>query len=278
MRPSKVLRKLRNGDPALLYCLHFTDPSVWEMTSLLGFDCIWIDMEHHAHTMETANELFRAARVGTSDVIARPGKGEWMRMLRMLEAGAHGILYPRCSDADEARQVVRWCKFAPLGERGFDGGNPDMPYCFMDMGEYIKFANDNTFIIIQIEDEKGLAAAADIAAVEGVDGIMLGPGDFSVLGGFPGQMTDPRIQQALETIKDAADKAGKWWGTTCATAERARQIMDMGGKLIFSGADLILVKNGLAQFQKDFAPLGITFDDQLSNLSANDGSYLEKSK
>lgn len=274
MRPSKVLTKLRNDQPVVLYCLHFTDPSVWEMTSLLGFDCIWFDMEHHAHNMETANNLFRAARVGTSDVISRPAKGEWMRMLRMLEAGAHGILYPRCQSVEEAREVVKWCKFAPLGERGFDGGNPDMPYCYMDMAEYVKFANDNTFVIIQIEDTTGLDAVEDIVAVEGVDGVMLGPGDFSTLGGFPGKFDDPRIQTALERIAAAADKAGKWWGSTAGNADRAKHLLDMGAKLIFSGADLVLVKNGLAEFQKNFAPLGITFDNQLEGKAGK--SYMEK--
>jgi len=83
MRPSRVLARLHQGHPVLFYALHFTDASVWELASLIGIDCLWLDLEHHGHTLETAAQLIRAARVGTSDVIARPAKGEWMRMQRM---------------------------------------------------------------------------------------------------------------------------------------------------------------------------------------------------
>src|SRR5690606_13754416 len=110
------------------------------------------------------------------------------------------------------REVVRWAKFAPLGERGFDGGNPDMPYCTMDIKEYIQFANDNTFVVIQIEDEKALSQVDEIAAVEGVDIIFLGPADFSILSGFPGDFGNKKIDDAVDKIAAAAKKHGKHWG------------------------------------------------------------------
>jgi 4-hydroxy-2-oxoheptanedioate aldolase len=97
MRTSIVKAKLSRGEPALVVCLHFTDPSLYEMTSLLGFDCIWMDLEHHGYSVETASNLMRAARVGGSDIVARPGKGEFMRMCRLLEMGATGIMYPAVS-------------------------------------------------------------------------------------------------------------------------------------------------------------------------------------
>src|SRR5262245_48226355 len=126
MRPSRVKAKLRRREPVLVTALHFFDPSVYELTSLLGFDGIWMDLEHHGTSLESAMSMMRAARVGVSDIMARPAKGEFMRFGRMLEAGAQGLMYPRCSNAEEAREVVSWAKFAPLGRRGFDGGNADM--------------------------------------------------------------------------------------------------------------------------------------------------------
>ena len=118
MLRSKVKSKLRKGEPALCLMLHFTDESVFELASLMGLDGIWMDMEHHTYSLETATSMIRAARIGPCDVIARPGKGEFMRMGRMLEAGAHGIMYPRCDNAAEAAEVVKWAKFYPLGKRG----------------------------------------------------------------------------------------------------------------------------------------------------------------
>lgn len=255
MRASVVKQKLAKKEPVIGVCLHLTDPSLYEMTSLAGFDYIWMDLEHHAYSVETANGLMRAARVGTSDIMARPAKGEFMRMARMLEAGAHGILYPRCDNADEAREVVRWSKFAPLGTRGFDGGNPDMPYCSMDMGEYIKFANDNTWNVIQIEDPKALEHVDEIASIEGVDVLMLGPADFSILAGIPGQFQHPKIDEALKALQKAADRHGKAWGTVAGTTQRIQELVNRGALWTTCGCDLIWVMNGLKQAKNDLAEI-----------------------
>lgn len=253
MRSSIVKQKLARKEPVIGIALHLTDPSVYEMTSLMGFDYIWMDLEHHAFSVETANNLMRAARVGTSDIMARPAKGEFMRIGRLLEAGAHGILYPRCDNADEARQVVRWSKFGPLGTRGFDGGNPDMPYCSMDMVEYINKANAETWIVIQIEDPKALEHADEIAAIEGIDVLMLGPADFSILAGIPGQFQHPKIDEALKVLARAAERHGKAWGTVAGTPQRVQELLNRGALWTTCGCDLIWVKNGLEQAKRDIA-------------------------
>jgi 4-hydroxy-2-oxoheptanedioate aldolase len=263
MRPSRIKAKLSRNEPVLLTTLHLTDPSLYELTSLLGFDGIWMDLEHHGYSVETAMTLMRAARVGSSDILARPAKGEFMRLGRMLEAGAQGIMYPRCDDADEARQVVRWSKFAPLGQRGFDSGNADMPYCTMPMDRYLREANEQTFLVIQIEDPKALGHAEAIARLEGVEVLFLGPADFSILSGIAGQFNHPRITEAMRAVAQAAKSAGKHWGMPCGSVEQAQQIMELGGRFLAYGCDLLWVKNGLEEAQRRFAPLGFTFDRRL---------------
>jgi hypothetical protein len=104
--------------------------------------------------------------VGSADILARPAKGEFMRLGRLLEAGAQGIMYPRCADAAEAREVVRWSKFAPQGQRGFDSGNADVPYCMMPMDEYVRSANEQTFLVVQIEDPAALGRHQDVDPAE----------------------------------------------------------------------------------------------------------------
>jgi len=264
MRPSIVKQKLARKEPAIGIALHFTDPSIYEMAGLAGFDYIWMDLEHHAYTVETANNLMRAARVGKTDIMARPAKGEFMRIGRLLEAGAHGILYPRCDNAEEARQVVRWSKFAPLGTRGFDGANPDMPYCSMDTVEYVRTANAETWVVIQIEDPKALEHVDEIAAVEGVDVLMLGPADFSILGGFPGQFQHPRIEEALTVLARAAERHGKAWGTVAGTPQRVQELLNRGALWTTCGCDLIWVKNGLEQAKQDIA--GMTWPKSSPSL------------
>lgn len=272
MRFSRVKEKLLAGKPSLITCCHFIDPSVYELTSLLGFDGIWLDLEHHATSDETAATLMRAARVGVSDIIARPAKGEFMRMGRLLEAGAQGIMYPRCESAEEAAELVKWAKFAPMGERGVDGANGDNPYCSMPMKAYLRAANEHTLLITQLESPKALESADAIARVPGVDVLMLGPGDLSVIAGIPYQFDHPIITEALETVSKAAKKAGKAWGTVSGAPEHTQRLMDLGATFICHGADIIMVKQGMEQIQQKYASLGFTFDNRL----AAEASYLER--
>lgn len=259
MRQSIVKEKLAGNQPVLITQLHLTDPTLFEMASLMGFDCLWMDLEHHAYSVETASSLMRAVRVGKSDVIARPAKGEFMRMGRLLEAGATGILYPRCSDAEEAAEVVRWCKFAPQGERGYDGSSPDNPFRFMAPAEYIEAANRETFIIVQLEEPAAIERAGEIIAVEGIDGLMLGPADFSVLSGVPGQVDHKVVVEAMEKIARAADGAGKHWGRTSASFDDTKKFLEMGARLIFQGSDVMTLKKALLDLRTGASELGFTF-------------------
>jgi len=263
MRQSRVKAKLAAGEPVLITTLHLIDPSLYEMTSLMGFDGIWMDMEHHTYSLETAAGLMRAARVGSSDIIARPAKGEFMRMQRMLEAGAKGIMYPRCDDAKEAAEVASWMRFAPRGRRGFDGANPDAPYLSMPIDKYTEEANRQTFLTLQIETPEALEQVDELAAIDGVDVIMLGPADFSILSGIPGQFKHPLIRAAKEKIAEATRRAGKHWGCPAGGPDDVREVLDMGGRVIFHMADIVMVKLGMEKIQSDMEPLGFTFNDQL---------------
>ncbi|MBP8260255.1 MAG: aldolase [Verrucomicrobia bacterium] len=264
MRISRVKAKLRQNQPALVTTLHYIDPTLYEMTSLMGFDGIWMDLEHHHYSVETAANLMRAARVGASDIIARPAKGEFMRMSRLLEAGAQGIMYPRCESAAEAAEVVRWARFAPLGERGVDGANADAPYCFMPLALYLETANQETLIIIQIESPKAVADTEPISRVPGVDVLMVGPGDLSVLYGIPGQFDHPLMTEAFERVARAARDAGIHWGTVSPNPAHTRRLLDMGARFICHNADILILKRGLEQIQEQYAPLGFVFDNRLS--------------
>lgn len=279
MKQSTILAKIRRDEPALAVCLHLTDPSVYELAGLMGFDGIWMDLEHHGYSVETAANLMRAARAGglATDIVARPGKGEFMRMARLLEAGATGIMYPRCDNAEEAREVVRWAKFAPIGQRGFDGSGADAPYCTIPMADYVAEANRQTFVLIQVEEPRALEQAEAIAAVPGVDMLMLGPADFSVLTGIPGKIDHPTVDAAIQTVARAAANAGKHWAATCGSVDYAQRMVDRGCRLLFHGADIVMVKNGLEQMRAAFADrLRISFAAR--DGGPNAASYLQSAR
>lgn len=269
MRFSRIKAKLRKNEPALITTLHYTDGTLYEMTSLMGFDGIWMDLEHHHYSVETAANLMRAARVGASDIVARPAKGEYMRMARLLEAGAQGIMYPRCESAAEAAEVVKWMKFAPVGERGLDAANADAPYCCMPVKPYLRMANEETLVIVQIESPRAVENVEAIAAVPGVDILMIGPGDLSVLAGMPFDFENPYMLKARERVAAAAKANKIHWGTVSGAPEHTKKLLDMGARFICHGADILMVKQGLEQIQKNYAPLGFTFDNRIAAMTAD---------
>ena len=266
MRSSRIKQKITRGQPALITTLHFMDGSLYEMTSLMGFDGIWIDLEHHSHSLETAAQMMRAARVGTSDIVARPAKGEFMRLARVLEIGASAIMYPQCDNADEASQLVRAAKFPPDGRRGCDWGGADTPYMMMPMEEYLRKANEETLLIAQIESPEALENVEAIAQVPGIDILFLGPGDYSIRLGIPGQSQHSEIRAAEDRIARAASHAGIHWGLPVGSPEQAQDAIDRGARFICHQADLNLMKHALESIQNHFSPLGFTFDQ--SHLDA----------
>jgi 4-hydroxy-2-oxoheptanedioate aldolase len=271
VRFSRVKEKMARGKPALVVTCHLADPAVYELTSLMGFDGIWMDLEHHPLSVDAGANLMRAARVGASDIIARPAKGEYMRIGRLLEAGAQGIMYPRCETAAEAAEVVRWAKFAPEGERGVDGANADASYCGAPMTQYVKLANRHTLVIAQLESQQALQNADDIAAVPGIDVLMLGPADLSVLSGVPFQFDHPLVQNAYRRTAEAAKKAGKWWGTVSSNPTHTSMLLEMGALFICHNADVLILKQGWETVQQRYAPLGFAFDNRIAEEAARLG-------
>lgn len=254
MYPSNVLQKIRRSETAFGTSLQFIDPAVFELTASLGFDAIWLDLEHHSLSDYQAQELMRGARAGgATDIVVRPGKGEFMRMARLLEAGAHGVMYPRCESAAEAAEVVRWGKFAPIGERGFDGAGADGDYMAHSMMDYINRANANTFLIIQVEDERSIADCDEMIAVPGIDMLMLGPADLTVLSGNAGQFDHPLINEARQRVAEAAKAVGKHWAATSMSLDHARQLSEAGASLVFNGADIVFLRRELVALRDGFS-------------------------
>jgi len=253
---SKCRLKWRKGEPVLGITLHFTDPSIFELTSMLGFNLIWIDMEHHAHSLETVSSLMRAVRTGNSEVLVRPANGEFMQAARLLEAGANGIMYPRCNTVAEAEELVKWTKFSPIGKRGLDASGIDAGYGSTPLIKYIEDANKETFLIVQIESKEGLINAEKIARVQGIDMLFFGPGDYSLENGFVGDLQDPRYWAAVEVIAQSAIVSGKLWGTPAFSSFHASQLVEKGAKLVTYSSDLTQIRKRFTEIKSEFQKVG----------------------
>jgi 4-hydroxy-2-oxoheptanedioate aldolase len=156
---------------------------------------------------------------------------------------AAGIMVPHVMSVEDARQVVRFTKFPPIGRRPVDGGNADGLYCRVDFLEYVAAANDERFVLYQIEDPEPMDQVEEIAALPGVDGLFFGPGDFSVAIGKPGMVADPEVETARARVFAAARAAGKIAATAAGVASLGR-LVDQGCNFVSIGADVV----GLGQY------------------------------
>jgi len=257
MRRSKILEKLRAGKPALVTNTSVgTLPLIVEMAGRIGFDGVWIDMEHRDFTWRDAREMITAGRVSDADSLVRIRKGEgYTTFFRAFEDGAAGIMVPHVKTPEEAEDIVQNAKYWPLGRRGFENVMYDSDCGLADPHEYLEHANRETFIAIQIEDKEGVEAIDEIAAVEAIDVLFIGPGDMTQSYGVPLQITHPLIVGAIEKIAAAAERNNRCWGIPCGTIDAARERLGQGARLIAMGADLFILREALQKIHTDFHTL-----------------------
>jgi 2-keto-3-deoxy-L-rhamnonate aldolase RhmA len=161
-------------------------------------------------------------------------------------------MVPHVKSADEARWVVRNAKFHPQGLRGIDCVEPAADFGLTPLPDYIRAVNQETFIVVQIEDKEALDEIDAIAAVPGVDVLFIGAADLTQSLGIPGQFDHPEIRKARGKVAEAAAKHGKWWGCP-ASAEEAERLHREEGASFFGGcAVLWVVLDGLRQIRSDF--------------------------
>ncbi|MCC6240160.1 MAG: aldolase [Phycisphaerales bacterium] len=251
LRPSRVLQKMRAGQTAGCVKLNLADARVAEIAALTGIDCIWADLEHVPNTLHDIENQVRAAKMHNTDTIVRVPRGSYSDLIYPLEMDAAGIMVPHVKTAAEARWIAQQTKFQPVGRRALDGGNADGAYCGADMSDYIRHANEQRFVIVQIEDPEAMDELDEIAAVPGVDMIFFGPGDFSHGLGIAGQINDPRVVAARKAVVQAALKHGKFAGTVGGLGNR-QELIDMGFRFLSIGADVVAIYEYFANIAKAF--------------------------
>ncbi len=245
MRKSRVLEKLRRGETVITAKLNISDAKVAEIAACSGFDCLWVCREHVPADYSDLQEVILAGKAYDTDVMCRVERGSYSDYIRPLELDAAGIMVPHVTSADDARKIVRTTRFHPLGRRPADGGNADGKYCMIPLPEYMKQANDQRFVALQIEDPEALDELDAIAAVDGYDILFYGPGDMSHGMGIPGEFNHPKVLEARTRIAEAARKHGKFAGTL-ANSENFQELTDSGYQFLNITADVCLLTAGFA--------------------------------
>jgi len=242
MRKSRVLEKLRAGNIVSCLKLNFGDAQASELAAMSGFDCLWVDREHLAQDWSVIGAHVWATKAHNTDIMVRVPRGSYSDYVKPLELDATGILVPHVMGVEDAKQVIQMTRFHPIGRRAIDGGSADGGYTTMDFQEYLKQANQERFVVFQIEDPEPLDELDEIAALDGFDMLFFGPGDFSQGIGAPGDWNHPRLVEARKYVAEVANKYGKFAATT-GSIDRLDEFVEMGYKFINVGADVVGLAN-----------------------------------
>lgn len=252
MRESRVLRKLRAGETVSSFKINLADPRSAEIAAMSGFDCVWADQEHIGQDWSIMAANVWATKCHDTDLVVRVPRGSYSDYVRPLELDASGIMVPHVMSLADARKVVETVRFHPIGMRPIDGGNADGAYTGVDFNDYLQQANEQRFVILQIEDPEPLEELDAIAALPGYDMLFFGPGDFSQGIGAPGEWNHPKLLDARKKVAETARKHGKFAGTVGGPGNLA-DLVSMGYQFVNIGADVLALKNYCLDLMQSFS-------------------------
>ncbi len=205
-----------------------------------GFDAIFIDLEHSATSLETAATICVAALASGVTPIARVPSHQPFHAARILDAGAQGVMVPHVENADEARQIVRYLRFPPMGLRSAYSTGPTLGYRAIGQGEINTFLNEQELVIAMLETPQAIEHADAIAAVPGIDMVHIGALDVSNVMGIPAAYADPRMRAVFEKVARACKAHGKAMGVGGARGDREMQqyLIGLGVRYLTTGSDV----------------------------------------
>jgi 4-hydroxy-2-oxoheptanedioate aldolase len=229
-------RGLKAGTPQVGLWLSMTSPVATEVVAGAGFDWVLIDMEHSANDLADVVHHMRACVGGTAEPVVRVPWNDPVLVKRLLDAGARSLLFPFVQSADEAKRAVEATRYPPKGIRGVAGTTRANRYGRVQ--NYHQRAEEEICILVQTETRKSLAAIEDIAKIDGIDGIFIGPADLSADFGHLGNLQHPEVHKAILDAGARIKKAGKAAGYLSARDDEIRMTLDAGFGFVAVGSDV----------------------------------------
>lgn len=209
------------------------------MMKTAGMDWLFIDLEHGPLTLDQTAQISVAALAAGIAPLVRVPKGEIAMATRALDGGALGIVMPSCESAEEAREIVDRLHYPPEGRRSVVGGLPQVGFGGAPMGDVAAAMNAAMLVIVMLETPTAIERADEIAAVDGVDVVMIGTNDLAAASGIPGQVGHERIAANYATVAAACKKHGKWMGMGgVPSPELQQKYISMGVRFVLAGQDM----------------------------------------
>lgn len=204
-----------------------------------GYDWLFLDLEHNSMDLDTAVQISVAAlAVGIAPIARVPAGQHWLAT-RLLDGGGLGIVMPHVDTVEEAREIADRLRYPPRGHRSIAGGLPHFGYASVATAAATVAIDAATLVVVMLETPRAIENAAAIAAVPGIDALLIGSSDLSIEMGIPGEFEDERIVAAYRRVVEACGTHGKFAGIGGIYEEALlRRYIGMGVRLVLGGGDL----------------------------------------
>lgn len=225
--------------------LNLGSPTAVEIAANMDYDWLLLDLEHGSGTEADLRNMLLACRNASAAPIVRIRSVDPDAVKFVMDSGAAGVMFPYVSTVEQAKAAVQCMKYPPMGSRGVAGVIRATDFgC--NWQSYMKEANENSLVVVQIETPEAVEAAEDIAAIDGVDVLFVGPLDLSVNFGHPGDFSPPAFNAALRHVVSVCEEHGKAAGILSKTGF-IKQHKKLGFRLFALGSDSVAVVNGLQE-------------------------------
>lgn len=221
-----------------------------ELLAGCGFDWLLLDMEHSANELPMVQCQLQAMMGSDTQAVVRPPWNDMVTIKRLLDAGAQSLLIPYVETEEQARNAVAYTRYPPEGVRGY--ASASRASGFGRVPDYTKNSERELCVLLQIESRLGLENLERIAAVEGVDGVFIGPGDLSAALGHAGEIKHPEVQAAIEDALRRIVAAGKPAGILTGDETLARRYIELGCTFTAVGSDVGILGRGAEQLATRF--------------------------
>jgi 2-keto-3-deoxy-L-rhamnonate aldolase RhmA len=243
-------QKLANGELVLCMNLRLArSVDIAMVAKAGGYDALYVDMQHAPYSIETTATICAAALgIGIGPLVRVPNHDpQWMS--RVLDAGAQGVIVPDVDTRSEAEAIARACRFPPVGRRSVMGLGPAQGYRAVPLAELNAKLNAETAVIVMLETAKGIENCEEIAAVDGIDVLLIGSGDLSTDLGIAGQVDHPRLRAAYERVSGACRTHKKVLGVGGIRHNTGLQgeLIRLGARFVIAGTDTNYVLAGARQ-------------------------------
>ena len=221
---------------------------IGKIMATCGYDWLFIDMEHNSMDIDIASQISVAAQDAGITPIVRVPDFAHHHATRVLDCGAMGVVFPHVENADISKKLVSYCLYPPKGHRSMTGVLPQLDFKQNAIAEVASIINKNMLIVIMLESPEAIENVETIAAIDGVDVVLIGTNDLCMEMGIPGDYSNPKVKDAYIKVIEACKKYGKTPGMGGVyNEELMSEYIKMGMKFILSGSDLSFMMQSASQ-------------------------------